>query len=274
MPPNSSEDYVRLGKHLEEIDGVFQQFLRESGYSDNTGALGRYPHRSAVLRGRVNRKIDLTMEVDSSGHRFEEYFPDIPYKLWACAWTDNDDSRYSNEGVTIFEHLPFSRAKLNLSESLAQAAQRLSVITEFSLRESGTRTRMRMSWGLKLLDDRNYYRIDAWRTLRRCSLVTILIPIGLFIIGALLNGICEICALLVMLPLSFYFAPAGFVFGQPHFSEYPYQPTDGIAFIYTFGLYLVLSVIFALIRLCMHLLADRAKGVEQRATNSTTRRLS
>jgi hypothetical protein len=59
MTLDSPEAYVRLGERLKEIDPIFQEFLHTSGYRDNTGALGRYPHRSAVSDSDVIRKIDL-----------------------------------------------------------------------------------------------------------------------------------------------------------------------------------------------------------------------
>jgi hypothetical protein len=142
MPLNSPEDYIRLGKHLEEIDYIWQRFLSESGYSDNTGALGRYPHRSAVLllAGGACRKIDLQMEDGSDGQRFDEFFPDIPYLLWAGAWLDEGGVRYHDRGFLVFEHLPFSKVKQVLPESLAQAAQQITRATVLSLKESTTRS--------------------------------------------------------------------------------------------------------------------------------------
>ncbi len=150
MPLNFPEDYVRLGKHLEEIDAIFQLFLKESGYTDNTGTLGRYPHRSAVLYNRVCRKIDLQMDDDSDGKRFDEFFPDIPYTLWAGAWLDDGDVRYgasrpSDANFFMFERLPFLRVKQVLLESLRQAAQRLAGVTDTALRESGIRTKISVS---------------------------------------------------------------------------------------------------------------------------------
>ena len=143
MTLNSPEDYVKLGRHLEEIDAVFQKFLSESGYTNNTGALGRYPHRSAVLYGRVCRKIDLQMDEDSYGHRFDEFFPDIPYTLGAVAWLDEDPARYCDGGFTVFQRLPFSKVKAVLSESLSQAAARLEGVTESSLKQCGVKSTIR-----------------------------------------------------------------------------------------------------------------------------------
>ena len=65
MAHDSPEAYDRLGEHLKEIDPIFQAFLDSSGFADNTGALGRYPHRSAVRHTEISRKLDLQMEDDS-----------------------------------------------------------------------------------------------------------------------------------------------------------------------------------------------------------------
>jgi hypothetical protein len=143
MPLDSPEDYDRLGRHLEAIDAVFQEFLTSSGYKDNTGALGRYPHRSAVLNHRVCRKIDLQMDEDLDGHRFDSFFPDIPYTLWAGAWLDEGNTRYCDGGFTFFERLPFSKVKTMLSEALSQAATRLAVVTESSLKQCGKQSTLR-----------------------------------------------------------------------------------------------------------------------------------
>jgi hypothetical protein len=147
MPLDSPEGYIWLDEHLRAIDDAFQHFLRESGYSDNTGALGRYPHRSAVLRGRICRKIDLEMDLGSDGLRFEVFFPDIPYTLWAGAWLDEGGIRYSAPRPSagdffVFERLPFSTVTGIIGESLSQAARRLAEVTEASLKESGIQTKL------------------------------------------------------------------------------------------------------------------------------------
>lgn len=124
MPLDSPEAYERLGEHLKAIDPAFHAFLRDSGYSDNTGALGRYPHRSAVHMTDVSRKIDLKMEDDEdTGARFSDFDPSIPYSLWGGAWVDQDGMRYCpDRGVMIFEHLPFAELLPMLPDCLKQAA--------------------------------------------------------------------------------------------------------------------------------------------------------
>ncbi len=143
MSLDSPEDYARLRRHLEEIDGIFRQFLVDSGYADNTGKLGRYPHRSAIQEGKVCRKIDLQMMPDLDDERFGEYFPEIPYSLWAGAWHDEDGWRYDDGGFLVFVRLPFFRVKEILAESLAEAARRLEPVTESSLKEFGRRSQLR-----------------------------------------------------------------------------------------------------------------------------------
>lgn len=131
MALDSPEAYVRLGEHLREIDPIFQEFLRASEYRDNTGALGRYPHRSAVSDSDVSRKIDLQMEDDEqSGERFSEFDPSIPYTLWAGAWVDLDGKRYCpGRGVLIFERLPFVAMVPKLYDYLKGAAAALEPYT-------------------------------------------------------------------------------------------------------------------------------------------------
>jgi hypothetical protein len=142
MALHSPEDYVELGLHLVEIDVIFGQFLHSSGYSDNTGALGRYPHRSAVLRGTVSRKIDLAMDTDPAGHRFDHFFSEIPYTLWCGYWLDDQGLRYVNGGIVIFERLPFSRVKVMLGQSLEKAARLLEEVNESSVRQFGKPTKL------------------------------------------------------------------------------------------------------------------------------------
>jgi hypothetical protein len=85
------------------------------------------------------------MDHDFNDEKFDEFFPDIPYTLWAGAWLDEGDWRYSNEGFRVFERLPFSRVKEVLADSFAQAARRLEPITESSLKDSGKRIPLRRS---------------------------------------------------------------------------------------------------------------------------------
>ena len=131
MALDSPEAYERLGEHLKEIDPIFHEFLRESGYSDNTGALGRYPHRSAVRNTDVSRKIDLQMETDpDTGQRFDTFNPSIPYSLWAGAWVDLGGKRYCpDRGVVIFEHLSFADMVSILPVYLREAAAALKSYT-------------------------------------------------------------------------------------------------------------------------------------------------
>ena len=83
------------------------------------------------------------MDEDSDGHRFDEFFPDIPYTLWAGALLDEDTIRYCDGGFTVFDRFPFSRVKTVLSEALSQAAARLDLVTESSLKQSGKQSTIR-----------------------------------------------------------------------------------------------------------------------------------
>ena len=131
MPLDSPEAFERLGEHLKEINPIFQAFLRQSGYSDNTGAIGRYPHRSAVKVTDICRKIDLWMEDDKeAGKPFSTFDPSIPYSLWGGAWVDLDGKRYClDRGSMIFEHLPFVGLVPMLADYLKEAVAALEPYT-------------------------------------------------------------------------------------------------------------------------------------------------
>ena len=131
MAFDTPEDLAQLGEHLKEIDPVFQEFLKTHGYRDNTGTLGRYPHRSALQESEVLRKIDLYMENNrKTGRPFEEFDSSVPYSLWAGAWVDADGQRYCMEGgEMIFERLPFAEVAPKLADYLQQAATLLAGYT-------------------------------------------------------------------------------------------------------------------------------------------------
>lgn len=134
MALDSPEAYDRLGEHLKRIDSIFQSFLASAGYTDNTGALGRYPHRSATLTSDIFRKIDLQMECNADGERFPEFFPAIPYSLWAGAWVDEEGFRYSpDRGHMIFENLPFEEMVPLLGSALQEAAATLAGYTHAAI---------------------------------------------------------------------------------------------------------------------------------------------
>lgn len=130
MALDSPEAYERLGEHLKRVDVIFQAFLSSTGYSDNTGALGRYPHRSAIQISDIYRKIDLQMVCDGDGQRFPEFFPGVPYSLWAGAWVEEEGFRYCpNRGHLIFENLPFEEMVPLLDCALQEAAATLAGYT-------------------------------------------------------------------------------------------------------------------------------------------------
>ncbi|WP_309398740.1 hypothetical protein [Cerasicoccus maritimus] len=150
MPLNSPEDYVKLAEHLKEIDTIFQQFLRDSGYSDNTGSLGRYPHRSAIQHHLVWRKIDLIMDTDDEGNKYDMFHPDVTYTLWGGSWLDENGVRYgasrpSDANFLIFERLPFSQVKPILLHSLIAASQRLAGVTTKFLKNQNIKTTIQRS---------------------------------------------------------------------------------------------------------------------------------
>jgi hypothetical protein len=78
MPLDTPADYHRLGEHLICMDPIIQEFCREVGFVRKTTGISRYPTRYLRLSREVDWFIELAMELDEQGERYEQFFPDIP----------------------------------------------------------------------------------------------------------------------------------------------------------------------------------------------------
>jgi len=142
MSLTTPSDYERLGENLTEIDHLFFNFLRNHNYKNNTGALGRHPHRSAVQYGAVNRKIDLQMQADTQGMQNDEFGSIVRYSLWAGAWLDEGENRHSIPGFIIFENTPYQDMRKYLKSSLERANTKLLSIDRGYLLDHGRMSRL------------------------------------------------------------------------------------------------------------------------------------
>src|SRR4029077_19804980 len=107
MPLNSEQDYERLGEHLAEIDAPLAAFATAHRYV--ISRRGRYPNRRITQDGRVTRSIEIGMDMDEHGQRFDDFFPEIPYVVWGGAWVDDSSThtRFSGPHIRTWA-LPFS----------------------------------------------------------------------------------------------------------------------------------------------------------------------
>jgi hypothetical protein len=107
-------DFDALGKHLQEVRPIFDEFCARHGFVYlRRAAIGRYPRIRIVRDGVTRLYFDLGMELDEEGRRFEKFRRDLPYALYAGASIiENDGSKYGisfNKGITCFSGKPFDQ---------------------------------------------------------------------------------------------------------------------------------------------------------------------
>ena len=137
MPLETIEDYIRLGEHLKEIRGPLEGFAEKHGYklmrSANleNGAWSHYPEMRINKYDRVNRSIQLSMEMDGKGRQFEEFFPEIPYAIFANAWIDDMEklTRWSGPQF-LLSGVPFCELSENLGAHLNMFLELVESITK------------------------------------------------------------------------------------------------------------------------------------------------
>jgi hypothetical protein len=130
MPLDTLEDYERLGAHLAEIDPALIAFAGIHGYTLHRS--GHYPNRRMTHEGPVIRTIHISMDLTHDGNtRFEEFFPEIPYTIFGCAWIDDHatHTRWSSPNIRT-GGVPFSTLVHTLSLHLTHFHDYVSGFTE------------------------------------------------------------------------------------------------------------------------------------------------
>ena len=137
MPLITEADYERFAEHLCAIDDVVGRFSTKYSYSLPQWPLsGRYPNRMMLREsGKLWQSIQITMDNDSEGERFDHFFPDIPYTIFAAAWIDDELTltRWSSPSIRL-DGIPFSRLVRNIQAYLHFFHQYLCSIDEASIR--------------------------------------------------------------------------------------------------------------------------------------------
>jgi hypothetical protein len=128
MPLDSVEAYERLGQHLTAIDPIMEAFCRENGFTRRTIGVPRYPTRRLYLDREVRWCIELYMEEDERGQRYDHFFPDIPYTLGGIASLDRDGHRYYDLH-RAFTRLPFQQVPERLAVGLREMWERIRHFT-------------------------------------------------------------------------------------------------------------------------------------------------
>jgi hypothetical protein len=156
MPLDSPEAYERLGEHLCAVDPIVEEFCRETGFVRRTTGISRYPMRRLDLHRQVSWFIELWMEVDEHGRRYDHFFPDIPYSLAGGAWIDVDGYRYGSESVATFQRLPFRLLSSRFPADLRSTWERIRGFTPDHLVSLGSRVKLNLHPKIESVpDDKN-----------------------------------------------------------------------------------------------------------------------
>lgn len=129
MPLDSPEAYEQLGEHLCAVDPIVEAFCRETGFKRRTTGISRYPMRRLDLHKDVSWFIELRMEEDEHGQRYDAFFPDVPYTLGGGAWVDQAGRRYADVSAITFSRLPFHQLSSRLDVDLRDTWRRIQEFT-------------------------------------------------------------------------------------------------------------------------------------------------
>ncbi|MEM9481775.1 MAG: hypothetical protein AAGA58_19165 [Verrucomicrobiota bacterium] len=121
MPLESREDYIRLNEHLWELDPVAKGFAETNGYEYGPPlANGLYPKlRLWRTRNGISQSINFDMELTEQDERFDEFFPGIPYSVFAGSWIDDEEEHVRHHGPHAgIRRTTFSALRRSLPEFL------------------------------------------------------------------------------------------------------------------------------------------------------------
>jgi hypothetical protein len=153
MPLDSPEAYERLGEHLCAVDPIVEKFCRETGFLRRTTGVSRYPMRRLDLHRQVRWFIELRLEEDEHGQRYDHFFPDIPYSLAGGAWIDLDGYLYASEAVATFQRLPFRLLTTRLPADLRSTWERIRSFTADDLVSLGPRVKLNLHPKVEIAPD-------------------------------------------------------------------------------------------------------------------------
>ena len=140
-------DFVALNEHLDEVLPLFDSFCARHGftYVDRT-SLGRYPRIRIEKQGLTIAWIDLWMEYDANGERFETFRRDLPYELSAGAYfVEQIGSTYGvrfDKCLQRFTAKPFDQVAAVLQYEMEACLPTLATWTLQHLKDHGTKMKL------------------------------------------------------------------------------------------------------------------------------------
>ena len=89
------------------------------------------------------RSIQIVMDMDEHGQRFDHFFPEIPYIVGGSAWIDDHSThtRFSSPHIGTWV-IPFSVLAHHLTVYLDHIHSYLSALTEDFIRAYGTASKL------------------------------------------------------------------------------------------------------------------------------------
>jgi hypothetical protein len=123
MPLDSIEAYERLGEHLAVVDPIIERFCQRTGFERCTSGVGRYPKRRLELHSEMSWFIELGMDLNEHGQRYDVFYSAIPYSLGGGAWIDRNGWRYADRSVIAFSRMPFHQLSSRLEDGLISTWQ-------------------------------------------------------------------------------------------------------------------------------------------------------
>ena len=144
MPLESREDYDRLNEHLWELDPMAKEFAESNGYEYGPPLTnGLYPKlRMWRMKDGISQNINFDMGfTEPREERFEEFFLDIPYSIFAGSWIDDQEERIRHHGPYAgIRRTPFSALRQSMSEFLEYFHAHNETITHELIYACGLKT--------------------------------------------------------------------------------------------------------------------------------------
>jgi len=136
-----------LREHLDLVRPVVGEFCSSTGYQHvEPRSIGRYPRIRIQKLGEVIRWLDLSMELDKDGNRYESFFEGVPYELAAGAnFHVEDGTEFGHrfqKSYSVFSGKPFKDVPEPLPEELRKGAAEIEGWTAEMLRKQGEKVQL------------------------------------------------------------------------------------------------------------------------------------
>jgi len=143
----SEDDFDLLREHLKDVFPIFDKFCASSGYKYvDPNSIGRYPRIRVEKIGSPVYWVELWMELDEKGDRYQSFFNEVPYELSAGAYYDVEDGteygcRYQRS-LSVFKHRPFKNIPIELYQYLCDSRIEVEKWTGKLLKERGEKVNL------------------------------------------------------------------------------------------------------------------------------------